>query len=129
MCECGVRLKRVPNVAASATDWRCSRASFVLDGFWWTVGVIIGNKDDLAAGDPTLGVNLAEIGCLGPADNAVGRCGPAVRHDVADLDLGVGYTGIVFFLGKCAAFAGSKQNDGGRKRRQSSCDEGHLVSP
>src|SRR4029077_3173909 len=98
----------------------------LLDRLWRTERVVIGNKSDLAAIDAALSVDLAKIGSLGRADNAVGRQRPAVRHDVADLDLRISCAGIVILLGNYAASACKKQNDGGRKRRQSSRDEGHF---
>ena len=62
------------------------------------VGVVIGDEVDLAAVDAAIVVDHAEIGAHRLADDAVGRGRPAVRHDVADLDLGVGDAGVVFLL-------------------------------
>src|SRR5207248_3827491 len=101
----------------------------LLDGFRWTVGVVIRNEVDPAAINTPFRVYLAKIGRLGPADDAVGRRWPAVRHNVADFDLSVSGAGVVFLLGGRGASAGSKHYYGGRKRRQSSGDEGHSVSP
>ena len=83
---------------------------------------------DLSAVDATFVVQFFEEGSFGPPNERVSRQGTAIRHDVANLDLRVGCTGLILLLGKCAASAG-KQNDGGRKRRQLSRDEGHFVSP
>jgi hypothetical protein len=47
---------------------------------------------------PLFGVDLAKVGRFGPTDDAVGRYWPAVGHDVADLNLGIGCTRIVFLL-------------------------------
>src|SRR5581483_9717572 len=101
----------------------------LLHRFWRTVGIVIGNEVDLAAVDAAFGVDHAEVGRLGPANHAIGRRRPAVGHDVADLDLRVSNAGIVFLLGNRAATASSKQDEGGRKRRHSSRDEGHSASP
>ena len=62
------------------------------------VGVVIGNEVDLAAVDAAIVVDHPHIGAHRLADDAVGRCRPAIRHDVADLDLGVGDAGVVFLL-------------------------------
>ena len=70
----------------------------LLDGLRRRVGVIIGNEGDLAAVDAALLVDHAEIGGFGPPDGAIGRSGPRVRHDVADLDLGVACAWVVFLL-------------------------------
>ncbi len=101
----------------------------LLDCLWRTVGVVIGNESNLATVDTAFGVDLAEVGRLGLANNTPGRCRSTVRHDVADFNLGVSCAGIIFLLRKCAASADNKQNDGGRKRRQSSRDEGHSFLP
>ena len=62
------------------------------------VAVVIGDEGDLAAVDAALLVDHLEIGSLGLADGRVGRSRAAIRHDVADLDLGIGGAGIVFLL-------------------------------
>ncbi len=70
----------------------------LLHGFGRAVGVVVGNEVDLAAVDAAIVVDHPEIGAHRLADDAIGRCRPAVRHDVADLDFRVGDAGIVFFL-------------------------------
>jgi hypothetical protein len=50
----------------------------LLDRFWRIERIIVRNEGDLAAIDTALGVDLAEIGRLGPTDDTVGRCRPAV---------------------------------------------------
>jgi hypothetical protein len=71
----------------------------LLHCFRRTIGIVIGNEIDLAAVDASGVVDHPEIGAHRLADDAIGRCRPAVRHDVADLDLRVGDPGIVFGLG------------------------------
>src|SRR5258708_3248305 len=80
------------------------------------ITVVIGEKVDFGAVDAALGVDLLEIGLFGFADHAVGGGGAAIGHDVADLDLGVGRTGVVFLLGKCAAARRSESDDRRRER-------------
>ena len=70
----------------------------LLDRFRRTVGVVIGDEVDLAAIDSAFGIDFAEVGRFGPADYPLRRRRPAVRHDVADLYLGIGCAGIVFLL-------------------------------
>ena len=72
----------------------------LLDGFWWAIGVIIWDEDDLAPVHPAL-VHL-EIGGLGLADGPIGRGRPTVAG-IADLDPGIGDAGTVFFRGACRA--------------------------
>jgi hypothetical protein len=62
-----------------------------------TVAVIVGDEVDLAAVDAAIVVDHAEIGTHRLADDAVGRRRPTIGHDVANLDLGIGYAGVVFF--------------------------------
>ncbi len=62
----------------------------LLHGLGRAVGVVIGDEVDLAAVDAAIVVDHPEIGAHGLADDAIGRCRPRIRHDVADLDLGVG---------------------------------------
>ena len=61
------------------------------------VAVIIGNEVDLAAVDAAFGIDLVEVGRFGLADGGVGGCRARIRHDVADLDLGIGRAGSYFF--------------------------------
>src|SRR2546423_1501950 len=82
------------------------------------VGVIVGDEIDLAAVDATGVVDHPEIGTHRLADDAISRRRPAVWHDVADLDFGVGRAGIVFFLrgrrhGSCSddQYGKSKRRD------------------
>ena len=62
------------------------------------VAVVVADERDLAAVDAALGVDLVEIGRERLADRAIGRSRPAVRHDVADPDLGIARAGIIFLL-------------------------------
>ena len=102
----------------------------LLDDLRRTVGIVERNEGDLATVHAAmLVVKHLKVSSLGAANGGGRRQRPAIGHGVADPDLGVGCASIVFLLGKCAASNGSKQNDGGRKRRQSSRDEGHFVSP
>ncbi len=70
----------------------------LLDGLRRRIAVVIGDVVDLAAVDAALGVHLVEVGADGLADRPVGRGRPAIRVDVADLDLGVGRAGVVLLL-------------------------------
>ncbi|MEY9756805.1 hypothetical protein ABIE73_004200 [Bradyrhizobium yuanmingense] len=87
----------------------------LLDGLWRRIAVVIGDEVDLAAVDAALVVDHLEIGFFGLADDAIGRRRTAVRHDVADLDLGIGRAGVVFLLGECSA---GGESDGRRCRDQ-----------
>src|SRR6185437_14482928 len=71
----------------------------LLHGLRRAVAVVIGNEVDLAAVDAAFGIDLVEIGRFGFSNRRIGRRGPRIGHDVADLDLGIGRTWIVFFLG------------------------------
>src|SRR3989337_1612847 len=72
---------------------------------------------------------IAEVGGLGLADHAVGGSRSAVRHDVADLDLGIGGAGVVFLLRERAAAGYGKHRDGSRKGSQSQLVERHIDLP
>lgn len=63
------------------------------------VAVVIGDPADLAAVDAALVVDHLEIGFLGLADDAVGGSRSRIGLDIADLDLGVGDSGVVRLLG------------------------------
>src|SRR5262249_53965316 len=54
---------------------------------------------DLAAVDAALLVEALEIGVDGPGDRGIGRCRTAIGVGVADLDLGIAGTVVVFLLG------------------------------
>jgi hypothetical protein len=77
----------------------------LLHGLRRRIAVVIGDEVDLAAVDAALVVDHLEIGFFGLADDAIGRRRTAVRHDVADLDLGIGRAGVVFLLSECCAGA------------------------
>ena len=77
--------------------------SRLLHGFRRTVSIIIGDEVDLPTVDAAVVIDHSEVGAHRLANGTVGRCWPAVRHDVADLDLGVGHAGAVLPLGGCAA--------------------------
>src|SRR6266403_3846912 len=81
--------------------------AYLLYGLRRAVAVVIADEIDLAAVDAALGVDLLEVGLLGLADHAVSGGRAAIGHDVADLDFGVGRTGVVFLLGECTATHGS----------------------
>ena len=68
-----------------------------------TVAVVVTDEIDLAAVDAAGIVDLLEVGGFGLADHPIGGSRTAVGHDVADLDLGVGGTGVVFLLRERAA--------------------------
>jgi len=70
----------------------------LLNGLGWAVGIIVRNEFDFSSVDATLGVDLGKKGGLRSAYQRVGRQRPAVRHDIADLDLGIARTGIIFLL-------------------------------
>src|SRR5205814_8001366 len=70
----------------------------LLDRFGRAIGIIVGNEVDLAPVHAAIVVDHPEIGTHRLADDAIGRRRPAVRHNVADLDFGVGYARIVFLL-------------------------------
>ena len=101
----------------------------LLDRLGRAVAVVIGDEVDLAAVDAALIVDHLEIGFLGLADKPVGRCGTAVRHDVADLDFGVGRAGVVLLLGECAAGNGDAEDGGSRQSGEPQPGNGHVTSP
>jgi hypothetical protein len=70
----------------------------LLDRFRRTVGVVVLNEVEFTAVDAALLVDHPEIGGLGLSDARIGRCRPAERHGLADLDLGIGCAGVVIFL-------------------------------
>ena len=89
-----------------------------LDRLRRAVAVVVGDEVDLAAVDAALVVDHLEVGGDRLADRAVGRGRPAVRHGVADLDLGVARARVVFLLrrgGPC----GEGQRDKPARRAQS----------
>jgi hypothetical protein len=88
----------------------------LLHGFRRAVGVVIGDEVDLAAVDAAIVVDHPEIGAHRLADDAIGRRRPAIRHDVADLDLRVGYPGIVFFLRE-RRHGGRGNDESGKSKR------------
>jgi hypothetical protein len=98
----------------------------LLHGLGWTVAIVVGNEVDLAAVDAALGVDLPEVSLLGLADHAVGGRRSAIGHDIADLDLGVGGAGIVFFLRERDVAGCGKHREGGRKGPQSQLDSSHF---
>src|SRR3546814_3762270 len=99
------------------SDWSsdvCSSDLLALDqpavlllGLRRAVAVVERDEVDLAAVDPAAVVDLVEVGRDRLADLAVGGGRSAVRHGVADLDLGIGGARIVFAGG-----------DGGGRKRQ-----------
>ncbi|MGY4499124.1 hypothetical protein ACVWYH_003055 [Bradyrhizobium sp. GM24.11] len=70
-----------------------------LDAFRRAVGVVHGEKLDLAPVDAALLVQHLEIGLADPPEHAVERAGAGMRHGLPDLDLGVAGARIVFLLG------------------------------
>ena len=62
------------------------------------VTIIERDEIDLAAVDAALLVDHPEIGCLRPPGHTIGRGITAIRHGLADLDLGIGDTWTVFLL-------------------------------
>jgi hypothetical protein len=81
-----------------------------------------------AAVDAAFRIDLLEVGLFGLADHAVGGSGSAVGHDVADLDFGVGRTGVVFLLGECSAAHGGESDDRRRERGDSWFSRKHSFS-
>ena len=75
-----------------------NQSTRLLHGFRGTVGVIIADEADLAAVHAAIVVDHPEVGAHRLADDAVGRGRPAIRHDVADRDFGIGDAFVVFFL-------------------------------
>lgn len=69
-----------------------------LDAFRRAVGVIHGEKLDLAPVDAALLVQHLEIGFANAPEHAIERAGAGMRHGLPDLDLGVAGAGIVFLL-------------------------------
>ncbi|KAG5719640.1 hypothetical protein E4T56_gene17499, partial [Termitomyces sp. T112] len=98
----------------------------LFDGLRRRVAVVIADEVDLATVDAALVVDHLEIGFFGLADDAIGRRRTAVRHDVADLDLGVGCAGVVFLLGK--GRAGGEGRDRRRERGVLSELSGELLA-
>ena len=93
------------------------------------VGVVIADEVDLAAVDAAGIVDLLEVGGFGLADDAIGGSGAAIRHDVADLDFGIGGAGIVFFLSERAVARGGEHDERGRGNCESAGDNRHSKSP
>src|SRR5258707_10069035 len=71
-----------------------------------------------AAIDAALGIDLIEVCSLCFADHSVSGRWSAIGHDVADFDLGIGRTYVIFFLGKCAG-AGCRKYDNGCRQHVS----------
>ncbi len=92
-----------------------------------TVGIVVGDEGDLAAVDAALLVDLVEVGNLGLADHAIGGRRPTIRHDVADLDLGVAGAGIVLAGGN--GTSGGGEDDGGRQCCGAQNCWAHGLSP
>src|SRR6266404_5337078 len=74
-------------------------------------------------------VDLLEVSRFGLVDHAVGGSRSAVRHDVADLDFGIGSTGVVFFLSERAAARRREDNERSRCNRESAGSKRHSGSP
>ncbi len=83
------------------------------------VAVVIADEGDLAAIDAALLVDHLEIGGLGFSDRRVGGRRATIRHDVADLDLGIGGASIVFLLRVAC---------GGRKRYDNAGEQSHSQN-
>jgi len=98
----------------------------LLNGLRRRVAVVIGDVIDLAAVDAALIVDHLEIGFFHLADHAIGGCGPAIGHDVADLDLGVAGAGVVFFLGEGSAAKGGTEGCGNRERHCTRAERRHF---
>src|SRR5262249_46381969 len=81
------------------------------------------NEIDLASVDAAFRIDLVEIGGFGLADGRVGRGRPGIGHDIADLDLGVGRTGIVFLFGVRSACKGCRK----RPRKHKSPDVAEVT--
>src|SRR5258708_11058938 len=79
------------------------------------IGVVIAYEVDLAAVHAAIVVEHPKIGAHRLADDAVGRGRPAIRHDVADLDLGVGDAPVVFFL-RGGRHGGRGDDEGGKSK-------------
>ena len=75
----------------------------LLDRLGRAIAVVIADEVDLAAVDAAGVVDHLEIGGLGLADHAISGSRPAIGHDIADLDFGVGRAGVVFLLRQRAA--------------------------
>src|SRR6516165_8134350 len=94
------RVGRRPGAVEDQQDFIASdEPAGLFDGFRRTVSVVIGNEPDLAPVDAAFGVHLVEIRRDGFTDDALSRRGPAVGHDIANLDLSVARTGLYFFCG------------------------------
>ena len=70
----------------------------LLDRLGRRVGVVILDQVDLAAVHAALIVDHLHIGGLGLADGGIGGGRSGERIGLADLDLGIGRAGVVFFL-------------------------------
>src|SRR5713226_7883031 len=77
------------------------------------IGVVHGEKLDLAPVDAALFVQHLEIGLADPAEHAVERARAAVRYGLTDLDFGIARTRIVFLLGGLDG-SGGRQDRGDR---------------
>src|SRR6185437_4224769 len=93
------------------------------------VTVVIGDEVDLSPVDAALSVDLAEIGGFGLADHAVGGRGPAIGHDIAELDLGVGRADIILLLVSSIDACRRKYRKGSRKKPQSQRNGRHRDLP
>src|SRR6185312_11249369 len=84
-----------------------------LDGLRRAVAVVAADEGDLAAVDAALLVDHGEIGGVHFAEHAVRRCRAAIRHGVADLDLGIAGARPVL-AGRKGQSGGEDEADGGQ---------------
>src|SRR5712675_1881417 len=84
----------------------------LLDRLWRIEAVVVGNEIDFSAVDAALIVDHFEVGGFGLANSGVSRCWPAVRHYIADFDLGIAYADVVLLLRDRRA--GASSNDQSR---------------
>src|SRR5207302_1130721 len=71
----------------------------LLHRLWRAVAVVVRDEVDLAPIDAALLVQHLEEGGLRLTNGPIGGSGTAIRHDVANLDLGVGNAGAVLLFG------------------------------
>ena len=101
-------------------------APHILHRLRWAVAVIQRNEVDLVPGDAALVVHHLEKCGVQLADRTVGGNRPAIRHRVADLDLGRRHAGCVGGLGPTPARTHHRR---GRAGRRSCSSPDHVRLP
>ncbi len=114
-------------VACGADGVGCEQHAVLLDqpadhfnGLGRAVAIVKADEVDPAPVDAALLVEHPEVREFYPADGAVGRCRAAVRHRLADLDLGVCRTTVISLLTERG-----HGDEGGAKCEEAAFADGH----